>query len=572
MANGDKGAAASASAENPEGLLNRLGELAWKALPAIGSAIGFVGFVAVIGGAIEWIRFDAAGLPATQAVLAVPKQELVVVGALSLGVFVIGGVLAVLVVYLIDSDGNATPRTARGLIALGVAEMAVPLVFIGHHGAFKYVWVGLWLILILLVAGDYVGLVMRDFRRRTKVKKARTRLSKAGDELVAAEDASAAASHAVEGHATESQLEASASADGAAVAARRDFERAIEEWVKAAERVIELQEPETSEDLARLKPIRERVEAVEQLGDQSPGHVQLEADLDDADRRLGHVYGAGWEQLLKQFPVFVELLKRRAWLKRRVQWLRRHGLKLSTERLVRRSRGLVVAGAAVALGLIVAGYVVLVCDGLAWLAVLFIVVALLTAMNVFFARATDRFALYGIAVFFSVLLFGAALTFARTLHYPKVQPVALLRTDNEVGICGVYVTQTKERIYMGRLPLRGRRPGAIFWVPTSGVDLVSVGEPVSIGKDTHNKTFSNYAESLLDRLYKDRAEEVAPTLKNTQSSKVIEKPTPSKEAGHEATITKTSEHEEAPTKERSKRHPHVNIYEQSCTSTQHVDP
>ena len=53
--------AGSAAAAEPEvgGVFGRLSELAWQALPAIGSATGFAGFVAVIGAAIEWICFDA---------------------------------------------------------------------------------------------------------------------------------------------------------------------------------------------------------------------------------------------------------------------------------------------------------------------------------------------------------------------------------------------------------------------------------------------------------------------------------------------------------------------------------
>lgn len=76
-ASGQKPKAKAAEGETG-GVLSRLSELGWQTLPAIGSAISFVGFVTVVGTAIEWIRFYAAHLPATQAVLAVPKQELVI--------------------------------------------------------------------------------------------------------------------------------------------------------------------------------------------------------------------------------------------------------------------------------------------------------------------------------------------------------------------------------------------------------------------------------------------------------------------------------------------------------------
>lgn len=240
-ASGASPASATATPASSEGLLGRLSELAWKALPAIGSAIGFVGFVAIVGGAVEWIRFDAANLPATQGVLAVPKQELVVIGALALGLFVVGAVFAVLVVYLIDSDGNATPRTAYGLIGVGVIEMAITLRFIGHHEPGKYIWLGIWLLLILAVTSYVVGHVMRDFRRRTKVKKARKRVLDAQPALAAAEDDRSATAPAAGPAGGTDGKKAHAQASGAFARARREFDRAVEEWLAAAERVLDLQ-------------------------------------------------------------------------------------------------------------------------------------------------------------------------------------------------------------------------------------------------------------------------------------------------------------------------------------------
>jgi ABC-type multidrug transport system fused ATPase/permease subunit len=531
-----------------EGLLGRLSELAWKALPAIGSAIGFVGFVAIVGGAVEWIRFDAANLPATQAVLAVPKQELVVIGALALGVFVLGAMLAVLVVYLIDSDGNATPRTARGLIAVGVAEMAVTLFFIGHHDALKYVWLGLWLLLILFVAGYLVGLVMRDFRRRTKVRHARARVIEAQRALTAAVTAQAAA----ELNDDASVAKARAQARVASQKAREEFRRAIGEWMFAAKRVIDIQRRSTRQSTA--EKIDRRLERVEALGTLTPGVVEVEAALDEAERGLGHAYLAAASQATDDMvgPPKVDDDAGLASV-----WVT-----------------LLVLGLAAA----VIGFgFYLFADEVTWAAILFIVIALLTTMNVFVARATDKFALYGIAVFFSVLLFGAALTIARTLHEPKVQPVALLRKGNELGLCGVYITQTKDRVYVGRLNLPDHyRPGLIFWVPTSEVELVSVGQPESIRKSSGPKplglsTFQVDAERMLDRLYEERAEEAAPVLKNETISE--EQSSPGDPAKPGSQTGKTTKTREAPSEQwRSKRHPNVKIYGNSCTATQHVDP
>jgi hypothetical protein len=98
-------------------------DLAFSALPAIGGAVGFVGFVAVIGGAIQWVRFEAAGLPANQAVQAASRNEFLVTGAWSLSLFVFLGLLAVVVAYLGRSRGAGT--TGWGFYLLAGVEALV---------------------------------------------------------------------------------------------------------------------------------------------------------------------------------------------------------------------------------------------------------------------------------------------------------------------------------------------------------------------------------------------------------------------------------------------------------------
>jgi hypothetical protein len=50
-------------------------------LTVIGTGIGAIGFVIFFGGFIVWSRFDAAGLPANEAVAHVPRADLVATGA-----------------------------------------------------------------------------------------------------------------------------------------------------------------------------------------------------------------------------------------------------------------------------------------------------------------------------------------------------------------------------------------------------------------------------------------------------------------------------------------------------------
>lgn len=47
----------------------------------VGTGVGFVGFVAVAGAGVLWLRFHALGLPATYAISLVPRVELVAIGA-----------------------------------------------------------------------------------------------------------------------------------------------------------------------------------------------------------------------------------------------------------------------------------------------------------------------------------------------------------------------------------------------------------------------------------------------------------------------------------------------------------
>ena len=77
-------------------------EWAQAAVPAIASAIGFTGFVSVLGAAVVWMRFSTAGLPADQAVHDLPLSEWLATGAVSLILYLILGLLAVLVVYLLQ--------------------------------------------------------------------------------------------------------------------------------------------------------------------------------------------------------------------------------------------------------------------------------------------------------------------------------------------------------------------------------------------------------------------------------------------------------------------------------------
>ena len=107
---------------------NAVVDLALRFAIAIGGAILSLGFVAFVGGIVLWSRFDAAQLPADQAVALQPRSDLVTVGAIALVFFVLGGLVAVLLLRALDQHGNPTFHTRNGLIAVAALEIAAALI------------------------------------------------------------------------------------------------------------------------------------------------------------------------------------------------------------------------------------------------------------------------------------------------------------------------------------------------------------------------------------------------------------------------------------------------------------
>jgi hypothetical protein len=103
--------------EDPKGLMG----VVLKTLGAIAAGIGIVGAVTVVGAGVFWVRFDAIGLPATQAVSAIPKAELLVQGAQEVTIFILVGLAVALVVALCDPKGLVTRGTVGALCAFVVA-------------------------------------------------------------------------------------------------------------------------------------------------------------------------------------------------------------------------------------------------------------------------------------------------------------------------------------------------------------------------------------------------------------------------------------------------------------------
>ncbi len=104
------------------GLSDQLVGVAVGALKSFATAAGVATFVAVTGGAITWVRFYSAGIPADQAVAKVPREQLLVVGSWSAVAFLLVGLLAVLAAFVLDEGGTDSRRSRFGLFALATLE------------------------------------------------------------------------------------------------------------------------------------------------------------------------------------------------------------------------------------------------------------------------------------------------------------------------------------------------------------------------------------------------------------------------------------------------------------------
>jgi lysophospholipase L1-like esterase len=87
-------------------------------------ALGFL-FAGVVGSAILWLRFWSSHLPADQSLDAVSRGELIATGSQALAIFVALGLVAMGFAWLLDGKGQWVRSTRRGLIAIGLVEVAV---------------------------------------------------------------------------------------------------------------------------------------------------------------------------------------------------------------------------------------------------------------------------------------------------------------------------------------------------------------------------------------------------------------------------------------------------------------
>ena len=142
-----------------------------------------------------------------------------------------------------------------------------------------------------------------------------------------------------------------------------------------------------------------------------------------------------------------------------------------------------------------------------WLAATLGVAVLLNLLVWAVTRVTSRFGWYALAVFISVMSLGAIVSMVRTALNVQVQPLVVVRTNEDVAVCGIYITETDKRLYIGRLQQPATRswpvqvPANVFWIPETEIDMIRLG-----ALDTQGRLESD-TQALASEIYADRAEQ-----------------------------------------------------------------
>jgi hypothetical protein len=533
MPDKDGGATPAKTEPAEQGFLGRFGGIFLDALPALVSAVGFLGFVAFIGAVIQWIRFSAAELPATTAVRLVPREDLIAEGAVSMVTWFGLGLLAVLMVFLLDRGGNASRYTRYGLSVIIAAELAITLANL-ELDLWAYALAALWLIVVgILLFGSIERLANRwriagrTERRDVEAAVAVVTARRMERDAAGARDAASTP----ESPEREEARKLLVDAEVALATAEGERHLAIDRWLMA---VAYEEVPEAVRD-AHTTGSEDPLTADKEWPDKRERLARpLLADPPSREgtgaiilRNLRQAWS--WLRrdpvrsiaLLLAVPLLVAAVATswgepddEFWILPVWTWL---GLAAATALLFTRHTVLIGIGLFVVGIVFVASY-----DPTSWLGIMLCIVVLLGAANLGVARATTRFAWYGATVFLSIALFGAALTAVDTIRTPAVQPAALVRKSDEKAMCGIYITQTNDRVYLGRVELAERggdraedNTGRIFWVKTADIDLLTVGRLQPIGKADPK------ARDLRAELYDDRAQIEPPALKAT-STKTID--------------------------------------------------
>ncbi len=410
-------------------------------IPVVLTVGSLIGFVAFAGAVIVWTRFFAVDVPPDQAVKAVPRDELVATGSSLLLLFGFFGVLAVLVTYLVDRGGRATPGMSRGLLTLATLEGLIAIVVVSGRPLEETVVAAALLVLsaCLVFAMTFVDLFAR------------------------LEDSLAARPHEA--------LEPKPSA-GLFQTASGKLRSPASHLLKAGGLVL------AGVALAAIVAVFDAPAAVRAMGFLVAAVVLFVAWV--------RVKVIG-QEIAKSVAEEEEATQARKATEKR----RRKGKARETaeeERLSKRRPhrlcltlwGGLLIGALTLIAVLLSSLLL----GEWWLtASLGVAAALGYGLWRVAALSRASFMWFGLAVFLSVPLFGTLTLMARNLADPQVQPMALIRSTDgpDEAIQGLYVTEADDRVYFANVATEGcgdaiaSHSGRLLWVPKSEVVAMSVG-------------------------------------------------------------------------------------------------
>jgi outer membrane protein OmpA-like peptidoglycan-associated protein len=434
-----------------------------KVVTAFFTTAGFVVFLGATGAAVTWVRLQSAQLPADRALEVIPIEHFAEVGAVSLAIFVILALIAVVAVYAADPAGRRTDEMRHGLALLVTAEVVVAILLVDAAPGRKRIAVGLCVVVGVL------GVVASMLPKKTPD-----------------ED-------------PEVQRKEGATRTGW-LARRLDWGDAL--WTRAS---------------AKLGPFIATEESVK----------PSLAEIDAAKERKKRDAGTGepptrWRRRLTVLAVFV-------------------------------------CGLAALLVTVV--FFLLFPDD-KWVAGSVLVATAFAGVCFGVARASgDRFLPYGLAVFFSVVLFGALLSIARLYDDPQVSPAALVRAGNAgaSGVVGLFIGRTDERYWFGAVSVDcehgkpaeiQRGSGRIFSVPAEHVLDDEVGSAALVVPEGHDgsdeEPAGERALDLLEELVRRQPPGGAPPTTEPEQTEDTTTPSDTATAPSTTTPTETTPAPDAP--------------------------
>jgi outer membrane protein OmpA-like peptidoglycan-associated protein len=520
-------------------LLKTVGE---KVTATLLTGAGLLGFVAFAGGVVLWTRFSALQLPQDQVVDAVPQGELIAVGAAMLLLFGFFGILATLVVYLIDRGGRSTPGMSRGLLLIVLVESAVAIWFATDRPADEKVLATEVLALTLgaIFWSTFVGGLVRhkadlpDFKddelqQPEKHRAFRRAGGRSGVGPVAV-FATVALSMVV-GLGVLFLVEhiAGLSGTAAGICALAAVGSILLAGVGLRCLWFELVERRTLEARDAQRRM-EKAAAQRRVNEAAAKKEKDDEKWPKRRARLGEFLAAwmtaSWEWRGDRSHLSVSGPPERE--KREAEAELREAPKEDDVRRKPSRFRLSFPGTLVVTSLAIATVVFpALIVGEAWLAAsLASVVVLGAGLWRIADLSSGHFVRYGLAVFISVPLFGTLMLMARNLGDPQAQPVALIRKTDRSGqaLQGLYVTESDKRIYFANVATEGcdrelvPDSGRLLWVPKEDVVAMSIGPLQDVDKAARSALEMSYAltrsvETSSGRRVDLEAGEDAPSLK-----------------------------------------------------------